>query len=212
MTTIRQWTHYAGKGFLFLFHPLWLPSYLFFCLWYILQQPHTLLLPHSMQMRAFSYFWSSAFFPLFSIFILWRLKLGVNSFIIYNQKERIIPYFLVMFFYWWCFYLSKNLTEQPPLLLPYYFGLFITTPFAIIANNYIKPSWFILAWSNMVAVLIIACIKYHFYPIWIISIAVLICIILYNMHRYVYVHTKKEYIYSIIIALVCQLISFYFWV
>ncbi len=65
-----------------------------------------------LKLKLFSVFWLTAFFPAFAVFLLWRLKFS-DSIFLKTQKDRIIPYVIVMFFYWWMYYLSRNFADQP---------------------------------------------------------------------------------------------------
>src|SRR5881628_3503858 len=80
-----------------IFHPLFIPTYIFF--WLALRFPFEFagITPQGLALRKLTVFWMTAFFPAFSVFLLWRLKFIDNIFI-KTQRERIIPYIISMFF------------------------------------------------------------------------------------------------------------------
>src|SRR6476659_9323326 len=110
----------------YIFHPLFIPTYIFF--WLVLRFPFEFagITPEGLFLRKISVFWITAFFPAFSVFLLWRLKF-VESIFLKTQKDRIIPYFIIMFFYWWMWYLSRNFTDQPGVLRFFFLGISFTT-------------------------------------------------------------------------------------
>ena len=130
----------AAKVISYVFHPLFMPTYIFWLLTYAVPYEFAGITPWALKLKTFSVFWMSAFFPAFAVFLLWRLKLGVDSMFLRTQKERIIPYIITMFFYWWLFYLSKNFTDQPAVLKFFFLGIFICTSVGLTINNFIKIS------------------------------------------------------------------------
>ncbi len=123
----------------YILHPLFIPTYIFF--WLVSRFPFqfTGITPQLLFFREFNVFWITAFFPAFSVFLLWRLKL-IDNIHLKTQKERIVPYIITMIFYWWMWYLSRNFTDQPPALQYFYFGIFLTTVFGLIINTFVKIS------------------------------------------------------------------------
>ncbi len=133
------WLSIPAKIISYVFHPLFIPTYIF--LFLVLQFPFefTNITDWKLKMKIFGVFWMTAFFPAFAVFLMWRLKMSESIFL-RTQKERIIPYFITMFFYWWMYYLSKNMTDQPEVLKFFYFGIFWTTIIGVMINNFIKIS------------------------------------------------------------------------
>src|SRR5882757_5549216 len=123
----------------YVFHPLFIPTYIFIFLIYQVPYEFAGITPFQLQLRLFSIFWLTAFFPAFAVFLLWRLKFSESIFL-RTQKERIVPYVVTMFFYWWMYYLSRNFADQPAVLKFFYMGIFIATVFGLVLNNYYKIS------------------------------------------------------------------------
>ncbi|MFM9735923.1 hypothetical protein, partial [Streptomyces niveiscabiei] len=61
-----------------------------------------------------------------------------------------------MFFYWWMYYLSKNFTDQPVVLKFFFMGIFITTVFGLILNNYYKISMHAMGAGGLVTAIILS--------------------------------------------------------
>lgn len=125
----------------YIVHPLFIPTYLFF--WLISRFPFQFegITPQLLFFREFNVFWMTAFFPAFSVFLLWRLKL-IDNIYLRTQRERTVPYIITMIFYWWMWYLSRapDFADQPAALKYFYFGIFLTTVFGLIINSFIKIS------------------------------------------------------------------------
>jgi len=117
-------TKFFGHIISFVFHPLFVPTYFILYLIKVVPFEFVGITDWQLQLRVFSVFWLTAFFPAFAVFLLWRLKFSESIFL-RTQKDRIIPYVIVMFFYWWMYYLSRNFLDQPIVLKYFYFGVFI---------------------------------------------------------------------------------------
>src|SRR5258708_7145082 len=128
-----------AKVISYVFHPLFIPTYIFFFLMEQLPYEFADITVWHLKMRFFSIFWLTAFFPAFAVFLMWRLKFSESIFL-RTQKERIVPYIITMFFYWWMYYLSRNFTDQPAVLKFFYMGIFMATVAGLILNSYYKIS------------------------------------------------------------------------
>ena len=144
----------------YIFHPLFIPTYIF--LWLVNRFPIEFagITPESLFFRKINIFWMTAFFPAFSIFLLWRLKFIDNIFL-RTQKERIIPYIIIMFFYWWMWYLSRSFEDQPIVLKFFYFGIFIATVPALIINNFSKISMHAMGVGSALVCVLLTCFIYR---------------------------------------------------
>ena len=114
---------YIANAISYVFHPLFIPTYFFVYLMYLMPFEFAGITDWQLKLKLFSVFWLTAFFPAFAVFLLWRLKLS-DSIFLRTKKERIIPYVITMFFYWWMYYLSRNFSDQPLALKYFYFGIF----------------------------------------------------------------------------------------
>jgi hypothetical protein len=201
---------YIGNFISYIFHPLFIPTY--FLLYLIQNIPYEFagITPWQLQLRVFSVFWLTAFFPAFSVFLLWKLKFS-DSIYLRTQKERIIPYVITMFFYWWMYYLSRHFNDQPLALKYFYFGIFIASAIGLVINNFIKVSLHGIGVGSMLMAVILAGIMYPIQNIFWVSFAIVITSLVMSARMMVSNHTNKELWVGLLVGAATQTIA-YFWV
>ncbi len=201
---------YIGNFISYIFHPLFIPTY--FLLYLIQNIPYEFagITPWQLQLRVFSVFWLTAFFPAFSVFLLWKLKFS-DSIYLRTQKERIIPYVITMFFYWWMYYLSRHFNDQPLALKYFYFGIFIASAIGLVINNFIKVSLHGIGVGGMLMAVILAGIMYPIQNIFWVSIAIVITSLVMSARMMVSNHTNKELWIGLMVGAATQTIA-YLWV
>ena len=211
MTTQQPFTigTFLAKAISYLFHPLFIPTYIFILLVKLFPSEFVGITPWVLNMKIFSVFWMTAFFPAFAVFLLWRLKF-INNIYLHTQKERIIPFFLTMFFYWWMYYLSRTFTDQPIVLKFFYFGIFISTSIGVIINNYIKISLHGMAMGGALTAIILFSYYYHSPMFLIIMAAVLFTGLVSTARLTVSNHTPTEITVGLIVGIICQIAAYYF--
>ncbi|MBS4042920.1 MAG: hypothetical protein KGZ59_03810 [Chitinophagaceae bacterium] len=202
------WLTFPAKIISYLFHPLFIPSYIFIFL--VVEFPYEFsnITDWKLKMKIFGVFWMTAFFPAFAVFLLWRLKF-INNIFLRTQKERIIPYFITMFFYWWMYYLSKNMTDQPAVLEFFYFGIFWTTIIGVIINNFIKISLHTIAAGSATMALILFSFYYEVNLGLAISCAILLCGIIASARLLVSNHTNFEIYSGFGLGVFCQVLGYW---
>jgi hypothetical protein len=201
---------YIGNFISYIFHPLFIPTY--FLLYLIQNIPYEFagITPWQLQLRVFSVFWLTAFFPAFSVFLLWKLKFS-DSIYLRTQKERIIPYVITMFFYWWMYYLSRHFNDQPLALKYFYFGIFIASAIGLVINNFIKVSLHGIGVGGMLMAVILAGVMYPIQNIFWVSIAIVMTSLVMSARMIVSNHTNKELWIGLMVGAATQTIA-YFWV
>ncbi len=193
----------------YVFHPLFIPTYVFIFLMYQVPYEFAGITDYQLKLRLFSIFWLTAFFPAFAVFLLWRLKFSESIFL-RTQKERIVPYIITMFFYWWMYYLSRNFSDQPGVLKFFYMGIFLATVLGLILNNYYKISLHAMGVGGAMAAIILFAMYYQV-PLGIsISIATLITGIVCTSRFLASDHTNKEIYAGLFVGILCQLVAYYF--
>ncbi len=193
----------------YVFHPLFIPTYIF--LFLIFQVPYEFagITVWQLKMRLFGLFWLTAFFPAFTVFLLWRLKFS-ESIYLRTQKERIVPYVITMFFYWWMYYLSRNFTDQPIVLKFFFMGIFAATVLGLILNNYFKISLHGMGVGGALAAIILFAMYYRL-PLGLpMSIATLTAGIVCTSRFLVSDHTQKEVYVGVFTGALCQVAAYYF--
>lgn len=198
-----------GKVVSYVFHPLFIPTYVFFFL--MTQVPYEFagITNWQLKMRLFGLFWLTAFFPAFAVFLLWRLKFSESIFL-KTQKERIIPFVITMFFYWWMYYLSRNFTDQPIVLKFFFMGIFIGTSVGLVFNNFMKISLHAMAAGGAAAAIILFSYYYQTPFGVFISIALLLTGIICTSRLLVSDHTEKEIYFGLLVGAGCQWVSYIF--
>ncbi|MES2005124.1 MAG: hypothetical protein V4450_11415 [Bacteroidota bacterium] len=193
----------------YVFHPLFIPTYVFVFLVYQVPYEFAGITNYQLNLRMFSIFWLTAFFPAFAVFLLWRLKFSESIFL-RTQKERIVPYIITMFFYWWMYYLSRNFTDQPEVLKFFYMGIFVSTVFGLVLNNYFKISLHAMGVGGALAAIILFAMHYKM-PLGVsMSIAALIAGIVCTARFLVSDHTNKEVYVGLFVGVFSQLAAYYF--
>jgi hypothetical protein len=122
----------------FLFHPLFIPTYIAAYLLY--EHPYAAAgLGEKLKLfRFFSVVFITAFLPAFSIFLMKQLGF-IQSIFLHTQKDRIIPYIVSMVFYWWSWHVAKNL-HYDPAFIAMFLATFIGCIAGMMANIYFKIS------------------------------------------------------------------------
>lgn len=198
-----------AKVISYVFHPLFIPTYVFLFLIYQVPYEFAGITEYQLQLRLFSIFWLTAFFPAFAVFLLWRLKFS-NSIFLRTQKERIVPYIITMFFYWWMYFLSRNFTDQPAVLKFFYMGIFMATVAGLILNNYFKISLHGMAAGGALAAIILFALYYRLPMGLYISVAALLTGLVCTSRLLVSDHTNAELYSGLAVGIGCQLIAYYF--
>jgi len=194
----------------YIFHPLFIPTYIF--LWLTLRFPFEFagISPTGLMLRKISVFWITAFFPAFSVFLLWRLKF-IDSIFLKTQKERIIPYIIIMIFYWWMWYLSRNtqFSDQPEVLRFFFLGIFYATVPSLILNNFFKISMHAIGVGAALTFVMLTCFYYQLYLGADIAIITLITGIVCTARFIVSDHTNLDVYSGLIAGALCQVIAYW---
>jgi hypothetical protein len=196
-----------AKVISYVFHPLFIPTYIFFFL--IRQFPYEFagITEWQLKMRFFSIFWLTAFFPAFAVFLMWRLKFSESIFL-RTQKERIVPYIITMFFYWWMYYLSRNFTDQPAALKFFYMGIFMATVAGLILNSYYKISLHAMGVGGAFTAIILFALFYQVSLGISISVATVIAGLVCTSRFLVSDHSPLEVYSGLFVGIACQVIAY----
>lgn len=197
----------VSKLLSWIFHPLFIPTYLFF--WLLQRFPYEFsnITEFELFARKITVFWMTAFFPAFSVFLLWRLKF-IDSIFLRTSRERIIPYIITMTFYWWMWYLSRNFTDQPVVLKMFFLGIFIATAIGLILNSFFKISMHGMAVGGLAAFVVLTCFFYHQYLGADIAIALLIFGSVPTARLIISSHNIFEIYSGLLVGILSQCIAF----
>ncbi len=132
----------------YVFHPIFISAYVIGFLIFFHPYAFAGVDPTIKVFRFLNIFVYNSLFPLFAVFLLWRLQLGVQSMQLRTMKERIIPYTIAMIFYWWTWHVYANLPDIPPIppvAIHFLLGAFLGVCGAWIFNIYFKISMHAIA-------------------------------------------------------------------
>lgn len=193
----------------YVFHPLFIPTYFF--IWLMIRFPYEFagITEKIERLRLLGAFWTTAFFPAFAVFMLWRLKF-VDSIMLRTQKERIIPYIITMFFYWWMWYLSRNFNDQPIVLKSFYLGIFFTTVVGLVLNTFFKISMHSMGVAGAWAGMLLSCFLYHIHLGADIALVTLISGVVCTSRLLLNDHNNGEVYLGFFSGVFCQVLAYYF--
>jgi len=195
--------------FSYLFHPLFISVYVAAYLIYLHPYSFSVLDPQQKFLRLLSVIVITAFFPAFTVLLLWRLQFA-RSVHLRTQKERIIPYVASITYFFWAFYVTRNLEGTPAIMVSFFLGTFLCASAALMANNYFKISMHALAAGGAAAFMILLGIVSG-QPMGIpIAIATIITGIVCTSRLIVSDHHPMEIYWGLIIGALSQLVACYF--
>jgi hypothetical protein len=144
-----RFIRFLAHLFSWLFHPLFITSYVMAFLIFVHPYVYAGADHQNKLLRITHIISTTAFFPLFSVFLMWRLRLFLDSIYLRTAKERIIPYIIAMTFYWWSWDVFKNLPDSPPVTVYFLFGNFLAICGAFLCNIYFKISMHAVAMGGL---------------------------------------------------------------
>jgi len=122
----------------FVFHPLFIPSYITAFILYADPYAFAAMSEKGKLFKLISVIFSTAFLPLFSVALMKQLGF-IQSIFLRSQRDRIIPYIVCMIFYFWAWYVSKNLHDSAALTAML-LAVFLSCIAGMMANIYYKIS------------------------------------------------------------------------
>jgi hypothetical protein len=141
---------FIAHFFSFLFHPLFISTYVFAFLIYIHPSVFEGVDTHTKSLRMFSMILFTLFFPCLSIFLAWRLKL-IKSLKLANRQDRLVGFIVTMFFYFWTSYVFRNLPDTPPVAAHFVLGTFLAVCGAWMCTIFYKVSLHAVAMGGLIA-------------------------------------------------------------
>lgn len=129
-----------GAGFIsVLFHPLFIGAMMAAYLLFIHPSYFIGFSERARLMKLLIVINNNVFFPLVVVGLL--RGLGFNkSFLLKTQKERIVPYIASITFFFWSYYVFKNQTGTPEVMVGMCRGMFLSAAASLLLNNYFKIS------------------------------------------------------------------------
>ena len=200
---------FLAHVFSFVFHPLFIPSYLGAFLIFIHPYAFSGFDPRNKVLRLISVFLITAIFPAFTVLLL-KLLGFAESLFLRTQKERIIPYIAAMFYFFWIFYVFRNLSGTPAIFSTMLLGVFIGSIAALMANIYFKVSMHAIAMGGMVTFFLIVSILGNVPMSLFLSIAILIAGSVCTARLIVSDHHPFEVYSGFFLGMISQTIAIFF--
>jgi hypothetical protein len=198
-TVLRFFAHF----FSILFHPLFLPTYLADFLLYVHPYAFAGLEEKFKLLKLIGIFFTTAFLPLFSVFLMRKLNF-INNILLHQQKDRIIPYITSMIFYFWVWYVSKNQPENPPAFTAFLLATFLANIAALLANIYFKISMHAIAVGALVFFFCWLAFNSNFQFTAYLSAVVMIAGLVCTSRFIVSNHSSKEIYTGLALGMICQ--------
>jgi hypothetical protein len=132
------------------FHPLFISAYVLAFLIYVHPSAFEGVDPHIKNLRMLSMLLFTLFFPAFSLFLAWRLKL-VKSLSLENRQDRLVGFIVTMFFYFWASYVFRNLPDFPAVAAHFVLGIFLAVCGAWMCTIFYKISLHAVAMGGLIA-------------------------------------------------------------
>ncbi len=192
----------------YVFHPLFIPTYV--CAFLIFKYPYSFPTfdEKEKMIKLISIFIITAGFPAITVFLLWRLQFA-DSIFLRTQKERIIPYVASTIYFFWAWYVSRNQPSNPPTLVFFLLGLFLSTSAASMANNYFKISMHALGVGGGVMFMILLGISGTASIGLPISVATIIAGIVCTARFLISDHYPGDVYSGLFLGALCQLVAWY---
>ncbi len=151
-------------------------------------------------------FFTTAFLPAFSVFLMWRLGF-IESMMLHTQKDRIIPYVTSMIFFFWVWYVSRNQPENPSALTAFFLATFIANIAALMANIYYKISMHAIAVGALWIFFLWLSFTSNFSFTTYLSVATVIAGLVCSSRFIVSNHSTVEIYSGLVVGAACQLVA-----
>lgn len=203
-TVQNSFLRLLAQFFSVLFHPLFLPTYVMAFMLYIHPFAFAGLVEKFKIFKLISVFFSTAFLPAFSVFLMRRLGF-IESIMLRTQKDRIIPFVTSMIFFFWIWYVSKNQPENPPAITAFLLATFIANIAALMANIYFKISMHAIAVGALFIFFLWLSFISSFSLTFYLSVATIITGLVCTSRFIVSDHSTVEIYSGLLVGMVCQM-------
>ena len=140
--------------FSIVFHPLLISTYVFAFLIYVHPSAFVGMDKHTKDLRMISVILDTVFYPAFSLFLAWRLKL-IKSLSLNSRQDRLIGFIITMFFYFWTSYVFRNHADTPSVAAHFVLGTFLVVCATWMCTIFYKVSLHAAAMGGLVSFFIL---------------------------------------------------------
>lgn len=197
-----------GQLVSFVFHPLFIPSYI--TAFFIYADPYAFagMTDKAKIFKLASVVFSTAFLPLFSVALMKQLGF-IKSIFLREQKDRIIPYIVCMIFYFWAWYVAKNLHDNPAFIAML-LAVFLSCIAGMMANIYYKISMHGIAVGALFILFLWMAVSGILFTGSYLSLAILITGLVCTARFIVSDHNPFEIYSGLLVGALCQLVAIAF--
>ena len=199
---LRFFAHF----FSILFHPILISAYVIAFLIYIHPSVFEGVDPHTKNLRMLSLLLFTVFFPCFSLFIAWRLKL-IRSLSLENRQDRLVGFIVTMFFYFWASYVFRNLPDTPPVAAHFILGTFLAVCGAWMCTIFYKVSIHAVAMGGLVSFAILFSRQDVYTSGLYLTVPILIAGIVCSSRLILGAHNRFEMVSGFLVGIIAQMVS-----
>ncbi|MFT3932533.1 MAG: hypothetical protein QM726_02865 [Chitinophagaceae bacterium] len=192
----------------FVFHPLFIPSYITAFLLYVDPYAFAGLTDKGKAFKLIAVAFNTFFLPLFGVLLMKQLGF-IQSIFLRTQKDRIIPYIVSMIFYFWAWYVTRNLHDTS-FLVAMLLAVFLGCIAGMMANIYYKVSMHGIAAGSLIVLFLWMAFSGSNAAIVFLSAAILITGLICTARFLVSDHNPFEIYSGVLIGALCQLIAIAF--
>lgn len=193
-----------SKGLSYLLHPLFMPLLAIILLLNIQTVPFSFTeLSLSRLTNDYKYYFYGLFLlltvlaPGFSVLIMYWSRL-INSLHMETKKERFFPLLFICIYYGTIYYKIRMDIDYIPYLLPFSFGILLSSIVAFILNFYIKISIHAMGAFGLIGVLTAYFQNQMEFPILLLMGLILLGGVISSSRLYLNAHSLKEVVYGMI--------------
>jgi len=196
-----------GAGFIsLLFHPLFIGAMMAAYLLFIHPSYFIGFSDRARLMKLLIVINNNVFFPLVVVGLL--RGLGFNkSFLLKTQKERIVPYIASITFFFWSYYVFKNQTGTPEVMVGMCRGMFLSAAASLLLNNYFKISMHAVGIGGLLGLVTVSILDGSQYAGIPVLVALFLSGITITSRKIVSDHSWFDLISGLLVGFLFQLIS-----
>jgi hypothetical protein len=192
----------------YLFHPLFIPVYV---ISFVIYELHLFLDLDNWRKKLviIQFLVSYTLLPLLTILLMKALGF-IQSIHLKTQKDRILPYVVCEIFYFWGWYVSKNLSYFPKVIIMFTLAVFLACSLGLILNSYFKISMHGIAVGTLCAFMLLASFEVHMSFGWYLSIAFLVAGLTCTARLIDSDHSNKEVYAGFFAGALMQFVAYWF--
>jgi hypothetical protein len=191
------------------FHPLLISTYVFAFLIYIHPSVSEGMDQHTKNLRMISLSLFTVFFPVFSLFLAWRLRL-IKSISLENRQDRLVGFIVTMFFYFWASFVFRNLPDTPAVAVHFVLGTFLAVCGAWMCTIFYKVSLHAVAMGGLISFFILFGRQDQFVSGLYLTLPILIAGIVCSSRLILGAHNRFEMVSGFIVGILMQSIAWLF--